>query len=397
MYRGRKRTIYQGALEKLQKYGLTRDDAFSVVFGKAEKVKRDKPPRSIYPRKPAYNLVLGTYLKHIEKRIYRAIDEIFGGPTVISGYDVVQVGEIMASAWSEFSDPVGVGLDAIKYDMHVHEETLKWEHSIYLKVYNYADELKKILGWQIDNRGAGYCQDGKLKFKIRGSRFSGDMNTALGNKIIMCGMVFAYAKERGVKIRLINNGDDCMVIMDRQDLQKFLYGLDAWFAEMGFRMTTEDPRYELEQLEFCQMHPIRTSRGWTMVRNIPTAREKDSMCLKNLDTEAAMRKWMMAIGECGLALCAGVPIMQSMYAMYLRNGMESRIRYDPCLDTGLSHMRGTLESRELEILPSTRAQVYSAWDITPAEQIAIEEMFDQDQVEFGMAGMELDEVPCSII
>lgn len=396
-YQGRKRKMYENANLRLKTTGVRRKHAFSVVFGKAEKVDPSKAPRCINPRRAEYNLALGKFLKFIEKRVYRAIDSIFGGPTVMSGYDVCQVGQHFADAWDQFIDPVAVGLDATKFDMHVHEVMLKWEHSIYLALYNHDPELKKYLSWQVDNQGYGFCQDGKLRFSVRGKRFSGDLNTAMGNKIIMTGMVFAFCNGRVGEYRLLNNGDDCVVIMERADVDKFSYGLDEWFAEMGFRMTVEKPVYHLEQIEFCQMHPIRTARGWTMVRNIDTAREKDSMCLKNLDTESAMRKWLGAIGECGLALCSGVPILQAMYSMYLRNGEASRMRYDPCLDTGMSRMRGGLDSVASEILPETRAQVFSAWNITPEEQIAIEDMYESSDIEFGMNCMSLRDIPVSVL
>lgn len=381
-YRGRKRTVYQNALRSLQQRGLNRGHALSKVFVKAEKGNPLKAPRCINPRCPEYNLVLGTFIKHIEHRIYRSINKLFGGPTVMKGYDVVQVGEIINTAWNEFVDPVALGLDAEKFDMHVHDDALAWEHSVYLAIFNGHPLLRELLMWQRNNRGVGYCDDGKLRFKVKGKRFSGDMNTALGNVLIMCGMVWAYARLRDVKIRLINNGDDCVIIMESRDLDCFTKGLKEWFADLGFRMTSEVPVYSLEAIEFCQMHPIRTQRGWTMVRNIATAREKDSICLKALANEAALRKWMLAIGECGLALCAGVPIMQSMYQMYIRNGLRSRMRFDPALDTGLSRMRGKLESEALPILPETRLAVFVAWDITPDEQLAIETMYDSMVVQY---------------
>lgn len=401
MYRGRKATIYGNAEQSLNETGLRREHAYSIAFTKAEKVKRNKAPRCIQPRKPQYNLSLGCYLKHIEHRMYKGINKVFRkafgtkGPTVVSGYNVNQIGEIFNSAWAQFADPVAIGLDAEKFDMHVHEFMLLWEHSIYLAMYHGDATLAKLLSWQVNNKGFGYCADGKLKYSVRGKRFSGDMNTAMGNKIIMCGMVYAYALEKGRKIRLINNGDDCVVIMERKHLKHWMEGFDAWFATMGFRMTIEQPVYSLEQVEFCQMHPIKTQRGWTMVRNISTAREKDSISINALSTKTAMEKWLGAIGECGMALCAGVPIMQAMYEMYARHGKESRLRFDPAMDTGMSRMRGDLVAEHLDVLPETRAMVFSAWGITPDEQIAIEEAYNNATIEWGNELIELSGVQCS--
>ena len=68
-----------------------------------------------------------------------------------------------------------------KFDMHVSPAALAWEHSIYTSIFPRDKFLKKLLRWQMNNRGAGYCGDGSLKYSVTGKRFSGDMNTGLGN------------------------------------------------------------------------------------------------------------------------------------------------------------------------------------------------------------------------
>ena len=80
----------------------------------------------------------------------------------------------------------------------------------------------------------------------------------------------------------------------------------------------------LTPVEFCQMRPIPTALGYTMVRNIPTAIMKDSMSTNRLEGNAG-KCWFYAVGECGLALSSGVPIMNSFYRMYKRNGKPSKI------------------------------------------------------------------------
>ncbi len=377
MYRGRKKTIYEQAYQSLCDKPVTSADALIKVFVKCEKVKRDGAPRCIQPRDPRYNFEVGRYIKPVEHRLYRRIAKIYGdGPTVMKGYTVQGVARVIKGKWDSFADPVAVGLDATKFDMHVCESMLRWEHSIYEAIYR-DNKLKWLLSLQRRNRGIGRAPDGKLRYRTRGKRASGDMNTALGNCIIMCGLVWAYARERGVSIKLVNNGDDCVVFMERVDLLKFMAGLDKWFLRMGFRMTCEDPVYSLEQIEFCQMKPINTVNGWTMVRNISTALYKDTMCLSNYD-ETGLRKWMMAVGECGLALCSGVPIMQSFYKAYIRNGVrggKAESSMELC-SSGLRMMRGELESKESEVSVEARVGVFVAWGITPDEQIALENHFD---------------------
>lgn len=376
-YTGRKKTIYQNALLNLQHRGLSRRDAHSCVFVKVEKGNTQKAPRAIQPRKPEYNLVVGKYIKALEHRLYKAMGRVFGdGPTVMKGYTVQEVATIARGKWDNTVDCVCVGLDATKFDMHVSDVALEWEHSVYNTIFK-SSELKRLLTWQVDNYGHGFAADGKLKYSVRGRRFSGDMNTALGNCLLMVGMVYAYCDERNIPVKLMNNGDDCMVFLSRPHLEAFMVDVEPWFLGMGFRMTVENPVYEFEQLEFCQMRPIQVVNGWVMVRNIKTALTKDTMCLLPFDGQQSYRKWLGAVGECGLALCSGVPIMQSFYEMYNRHGLEpGALVNSNQMVSGLRLMRGNLESRWSQVTPQSRLSVFKAWGITPDEQVAIELYFD---------------------
>lgn len=378
LFRGRKRTIYENALEEYYEEGVQRKHAVSIAFVKCEKVRPEKAARCIQPRKPVYNIGVGTYLKHIEHRLYKAIAKVFGEDIVVmKGLNVREVGEVVAERWYSFADPVAVGLDAIKFDMHVSAEGLEWEHSIYTSLYNGCRELARLLKFQINNRGVGYCDDGKLRYKVKGRRFSGDMNTALGNCLIMCAMVWSYARSRGVDIRFINNGDDCQIFMERKDLGRFLNGLDSWFLKMGFRMTQEEPVYNLEEVEFCQMRCLKTAYGHTMVRNFETAREKDTMCLFPLASKSAFEKWIYAVGECGLALTAGIPIMQEMYSCFMRHGKASKFGDAVQFQSGAAFLRVRMESKWEPVTDESRVSFMMAWGFTPDEQTALEEYYQQ--------------------
>jgi len=377
LFRGRKAALYLSHIDSFMSIGVQRKHSISAAFVKCEKVNPTKSPRCIQPRHPIYNIGLGTFLKHIEHRIYKAIGRTFNDRhVVIKGYDVVEIGNILADKWSSFLDPVAIGLDAMKFDMHVSAEMLGWEHSIYTALYKGNKELVRLLQYQINNVGVGRCDDGSLRYSVRGRRFSGDMNTALGNCIIMCGLVYAYSNYVGVPIKLVNNGDDCVAFMERKHQKLFSSQIPTWFLDMGFRMTVEPPVYILEQVEFCQMRPIATATGYTMVRNFNTAREKDSICLNPISGPTSMQKWLFAIGECGLALCAGIPVMQSLYQCYMRNGLPSNVNNSVQMQSGMAMLRRKLESVAKPITDATRVSFMQAWNVTPDEQIALERYYD---------------------
>lgn len=398
MYTGRKKTIYSNALPEFYERGVLEEHARSVAFVKCEKVPAEKAPRCIQPRHPVYNVGVGSYLKPIEHSVYRAIARVFGSRvTVVKGFNVEQVAQIVEEKWHGFADPIAVGLDATKFDMHVSKSMLEWEHSIYLYMFRHDRELARLLKYQVFNKGAGYCDDGKLKYKVKGRRFSGDMNTALGNCLIMCAMIYCYAKSRGVKIDLMNNGDDCQVFMEKKDLAKFMLGLDDWFLQLGFRMTSETPASHISEVEFCQMRYIRRQIGGsTMVRNIPKAREKDSMSLIPHTTAKSYQKWLYSVGECGISLCAGIPIMQSMYQCYMRNGLKgSKMRSSVQFDSGMERLAKGLHPKHLTVSDEARVDCFIAWDITPDEQREIESYYDSLILEFKCERREdLSDVQC---
>jgi hypothetical protein len=382
-YTGRKRTIYENAFNSLCIKPVNRDDAVSVAFVKVEKGKPGKAPRCIQPRNPRYNIVVGKYIKAAEHRIYKAIALVFGdGPTVMKGYNVNQIGRIIAAKWRSFTDPVAIMIDAVKFDMHCSPQSLRWEHSTYNRIFS-SPELRRLLKWQISNKGRGYCDDGKLKYEVEGRRFSGDMNTALGNVMIMCGLVWTYAQERGVLIKLVNNGDDCVIFCERADLAKFMLGFDAWFKEFGFRMTVEETALELEHIEFCQMHPVYTPNGYTMVRNIRTALAKDTMTVLPVNNEGSARAWFKAIGQCGLSLTSGIPMMQSFYRMYDRQtSKNSNISKHGAMQTGMAMLARNMEHKYTVPTAETRYSFWLAFGFTPDEQRAYEGKFDHYLVDY---------------
>lgn len=383
-YVGRKKTIYENAMRSLLMVPVNSRDAYLSAFVKAEKVPPNKAPRCIQPRSPRHCLEMGRYIKHIEHRLYEDIADVFGdGPTVMKGFNVQRVGRICAAKWHSFRNPVAVGLDATKFDMHVSRWVLQWEHDIYLKIYRGNPHLRKLLDRQMYNVGRGYCADGKVKYDFTGKRCSGDMNTALGNCLIMCAMVWAYAQDRGVHIKLMNNGDDCVVFMEREDLEKFTRGLEDWFLELGFRMVAEAPVYEIEAIEFCQMHPILTSNGWTMVRNIPAAMHKDSLCLLPLRNDREMREWLGAIGDCGVSLTHGVPVTSDYYRMMRREGTKrTKFGEQLLLHAGARMLSEGIDRVEDSIIPEARYGVWVAWGILPDHQVALENRFKEMRIEF---------------
>lgn len=394
-YKGRKKVVYSNALAELRLGNHSPvDDAKVNVFIKHEKTdwtsKRDPVPRVISPRNPRYNIRVGRYLKPLEERIFKALGKLFGHRTVMKGMDVRAVARVLREKWEMFTDPVAVGLDASRFDQHVSIPALEFEHSVYLDCFRqkkHSDRLSKLLKLQLENHCVGYAEDGMLEYTTKGARMSGDMNTSLGNCVLMCSMIHAYLGSKNINGQLANNGDDCVVFMERADLENFSTGLFDWFWDMGFNMAIEPPVSVFGHIEFCQCKPVDDGLGWIMCRNPVSSIAKDSVLLKANVNENFFRLWLNAIGTGGLSIAGGLPVFQSFYQMCVRNGLESYI------NSGGARKRVTLETSELlpwfmrevslkgleksrPITACARASFWESWGFTPDAQVELEKYYD---------------------
>nr|UUW21101.1 MAG: RNA-dependent RNA polymerase [Sanya tombus-like virus 5] len=374
LYTGRKRAVYERARDSLTTRPVHPRDAWVSTFVKAEKINLDKKPdpapRVIQPSSPRYNLALGCYLKPFEKEMCRAFAREFGYDVIVKGFNADKVGDIIATHWGSFNDPVAVGLDASRFDQHVSIDALRFEHGYYNAVFR-SPELKRLLGWQLRPVGIGRTTDGKvIRYETEGCRISGVINTGMGNCFIMSCCVLAYFDHAGLTARLVNNGDDCVVICERSDLRR-LDNIDQWFLELGFTLTREPVVDVLEKVEFCQCQPVHLATGWRMVRNPFTAMSKDCVALVSWDTPVAFGYWAQAISSCGLSLTSGVPVWEAWYTGLSRlAGAASEGVGELVRDSGLGYMaRGVAEC---VVDDRARVSFWRAFGITPDQQVALE-------------------------
>lgn len=388
-YTGRKRQIYQRALESLGVQAVRPRDARLKTFVKCEKVdfaaKVDPAPRIIQPRDPRFNLSLAVYLKPLEHRIYEMINRTFSeqsglsGPTVMKGLNADEQGAAISLAWSQFNDPVAIDLDASRWDRHVSPAALRWEHSQYLRWFSGHDrlELARLLSWQLDNECVAFCPDGRVRFRVKGRRASGDMNTAVGNVEIMCALAYGYFPNRLPRFRLINNGDDSVLVTERKYLQR-IDDMQQWFLEAGFLLKKGPVVDVLEQVVFCQTQPVFVGSGYRMCRDPRVVLSKDSVSILPLRDEVTARKWMHAVGSCGLSLAGDIPVLNEFYSWMVRNGCSGgNIERDPTMETGMRWLARGMHAAYAEPSTETRVSFWRAFGIDGTKQRALEERYVQ--------------------
>jgi len=387
-YSGRKRMRYQEALDKIKQGRFClKEDAKVKVFLKYEKTDRtskaDPVPRVISPRDPKFNLRLGRYLKHLEKPLFKAIDEMFGERTIMKGLNAEQSATILHDKWQSFVKPIAVGLDASRFDQHVSKDALKWEHSIYLQCFKenkHKQRLRELLQHQLVNHCFGETQDGELEYIVQGTRMSGDMNTSMGNCLLMCCMIYAYLQDIGVNAKLANNGDDCVLFLEHRDLHR-LNGLYDWFLKLGFNMAIEKPVDEFEGVEFCQTKPVFDGSVWIMSRK-PLALAKDAVMLHPWDYNSNdyYKGWLNSVGTGGLRLAGQLPIFQDYYALFQRSGKVTKHDFSRLQGFNAIEALQSMKRDYGVVTPQCRSSFYYAFGVTPDEQLVLEKFYKRGKL-----------------
>ncbi len=375
-YDGRKRKRYEEARDSLGTRPLVPSDAYISSFVKAEKTnftkKPDPTPRMIHPRSPRYNMEVGKFLKPQEKKIYAAIASIFGDTVVAKGLNADERGRLIAKKWRRLRRPVAIGFDVARFDQHVSEDALKYEHSIY-QACNNSPYLRKLLRMQLRNKCYFRAQDGTIKYTINGKRMSGDMNTALGNIILMCAMMWTWNSRKQADMEFLDDGDDCVVIVEEEQCDDFLSGIVEYFEKLGFTLKVEGIYRELEHVVFCQSQPINTGDGYRMVRDPRVSMSKDLMTVKSCQRAADWDYQRGAIAGCGLALAGDLPILGAFYDMISR-GTVARRRTE--LETGMDYLAQGMANIRRQPSAEARYSYWLAFGTTPTEQRALEAAYD---------------------
>jgi hypothetical protein len=394
-YKGRKASRYANAFDSLEENPVSFEDSKLTAFLKCEKtnlsVKCDPAPRLIQFPNPRYSLELMTYLKFGEKKFMKAIDAVWGEPTVMSGYNCEQLGLLLSQKWNSRLDPVAVPLDFSRFDQHTSTGALDYEFEFYKAAFPGDDHLAELLRWQRRPFGIAVAGDGAIAYNCpEGGRGSGQINTSMGNKLIVCGLMWEYFQEVGLEASLANMGDDCVIFLEKSQLELLRKTLHGWWLRRGYNAVTEHPCFELEKIEFCQSNPVEVNGEYVMVRNPVKALSKDCITLSSSETVQQVASSYMAISTCGRIINSGVPISFALHSAIYRASK----RYTRDVDINpdfmfrqiefgnFERMRGLTYKRK-DIRDSTRLSYYRAFGIAPDTQILIEEYYNSLALDLG--------------
>jgi len=378
-FRGAKRRIYQMAYESLQTTPLWRKDGNIKAFVKAEKFdpedKENPDPRMIQARSPRYNLVMASYLRKIEHLVYNLTKN--GQRIVAKGLNAYDRAKLLEEKFASFKDPVCFSVDCSRWDKHVSLEVLQQEHAFYKSFYPDDPLLAEMLSWQQKN----HCvTNNGVRYKVVGGRMSGDINTALGNVLLMVLMVMAAMRKLGItNYQIMNDGDDCLIIMERKDFAKVRKHLVSIFLEFGQELKIENISYDIHDVVFCQSKYTYTGTGYAMCRNWRKVLSQTCAGTKHWNDPHMVRPMMGLIGDCEVAMASGVPILQAYGQALQRNsrGLRAKITH---MDSSYAYRVGLNIGEDIPTLPGlpispmARLEFERTWGVPEWEQLRIEEI-----------------------
>jgi len=391
-YVGRKRAMYAREVEGLSVLPIERKDAYIMAFIKDEKTnltrKSDPCPRIIQPRSARFNVAIGLHLKPMEKPIFRGIAAVFGGTTVMKGLNAQQRGAEVHRKWQRFNKPFAIMLDASRFDQHCSRDIISWEHSVEESLAMDREELKRLNRFRSKNTCFFRTNEGGYKYTLNGVRMSGDMDTAMGNCLTMCAMTYSFMASIEVDTyEYMNDGDDGVIIIESGDAELVLQTFKRYFLKFGYTMKLEGVSDRLEGIEFCQARPVFDGHSYRFVRDPLICLDKDSISLKGLTDVESMLKLRNSIGWCGLSLAGDMPIFGKYYASMISSD-ERTEEYT----TGMQFLSKGMVAKYHAPTDEVRLSFYDAYNITPDQQLAIEDTISKTNVDIVRPAVPVNEI-----
>lgn len=404
-YSGRKKQRYLDAVNDLTHTGVTKSDSFIKMFVKAERfdphAKVNPDPRAIQFRGAKYCVSLASYLHPIEQQLYLFDRASCGVPrtrNVAKGLNSVTRASLLLDKLNHFERPLLISLDASRFDKHVSLELLQIEHMVYL-MSNNDPYFRWLLKQQLNNKGFSNLG---LSYKVRGRRMSGDMNTAVGNCIIMLIMMITFMRlHKVMKWDCIDDGDDIVVILEWCDIEKMSQLFKDTFLTFGMVMKVECYTEDPCKIVFCQSNIVefRPDR-WKFVRNWQAVVSKALCGIRHWEDVSYRKRVLKAIGLCELVLNLAVPVLQSFALSILRNCGDEQVNlhYAPealRIRTERDLRAMGVKASNIEpwpIAPCARDAFARAFGLDENEQIALEKRFDSWTFEVNTTAVVLPEV-----
>jgi len=400
-FSGARKRIYENAYRSLKTCAVWEKDAYIKAFVKGEKInpeaKVNPDPRMIQSRSPRYNLMVAQYLRPIEHVIYN-LKGRSGLREVAKGLNQKDRASLIIDKMSLFRKPVCFSVDCSRWDQHVSEGVLRIEHEFYQRLVPGHPEFKRLLEWQVNNRCV--TKNG-CKYRVRGGRMSGDINTALGNCLLAVIMIRTAMRSLNIRnYEILDDGDDLLVMVEEEEFGKVSSGLQNEFLKYGQELKIENVARELSDIVFCQSKLTFNGNEFIFVRDWRKVLSHACCGTKHWNDPDLVRPMMGLVGACELALSAGIPIIQE-FALALIRMSRGKVANFKNMESGYMYRLRTEVGADVSKIESY-AQASRARPVSRRARYEFEQAFgvtssDQLRIERQLASWELETTECRTV
>lgn len=199
----------------------------------------------IQARDISFNIEYGRFIKPIEDKLHDKVQ--FGKGT---NNEIANKIYRLSKRFKYYTE-----CDHTTFDAHVTPEMLRLTHTYYQSCYYHNARLRQLSRKTINNNCR--TRDG-IKYRVKGTRMSGDVDTSLGNSLIN----YAILKEAVTKIagacEILVNGDDSIIFTKKNvDEKKLVAELRKYNMESKVQKSVTN----IHKVEFCRQKLIINSAG----------------------------------------------------------------------------------------------------------------------------------------
>lgn len=156
----------------------------------------------IQGRDIAFNIEYGRFIKPIEDKCGKRVQFAKG-----TNLDIADKIRKLVKTYRYYTE-----CDHKTFDAHVTTEMLKLTHTLYQACYHHNPSLRAMSKKTLNNNCKS--RDG-TKYRVRGTRMSGDVDTSLGNSLINYAILKEAVTSLVGKCEIIVNGDDSIIFTNR--------------------------------------------------------------------------------------------------------------------------------------------------------------------------------------
>lgn len=398
-----KKAFYMRRLERMNLNFRAKKHA-SKIFTKEEKLEFSEEkgwpiPRVVTCYRPEINMEIIRFLRPIEKEMFAVEGDgkffpqglIFG-----KGLTPERTCEVLREKWNSFTTPVAVLTDAARYDRHITKEVYYLERKFWLE-FNKSNYFRRLMDAMEEMHSTPRDPTIKGKVKGPGQRGSGHPNTSCGNNLLMACMMAAFCNNVGIKYQMLDNGDDCVIIVELKDLKIVNNNISNFFSGCGFTIKVETVAFRFEDIKFCQMSPYYNN----MIRNHHRILSRFAVIPSAYANNPG--EYLLSVAMCEMSLNNNVPITHEvMYEVYLK--YKDKYHFNPTVLNSFKadyynysiNLKKTIFEKP-QISSEDRIYFYQNSGISPDRQLSIVSKFKYllDNIAFGqLTGGLLTELDC---